>query len=123
MMVKKGVQRKWVVIAVAVYLLIMCSGSVYAHHASLLPAQHVPDAPGGSEEGKMGSPRKALGGRGGFKLKGTITLDSYVDLGKKKKRKTVESRSLRASAIGSLPSPLCNYGCSQAIMAPLYPIT
>jgi len=62
---------------------------------------------GVSEEGKTGSLRKALGG--GFKLKGAIGLDSYVDFGKKKRRKAMESRRLRASPIMPPPSPHINW--------------
>jgi len=54
----------------------------------------------------MGIPIKALGG--GFKLKGAISLDSYVDFGKKKRRKAVESRSLRKSLGVPLPAPLAD---------------
>ncbi|KAL3748172.1 hypothetical protein ACJRO7_009411 [Eucalyptus globulus] len=111
-MVKKNiVKREWVAIAVVAYLLIMVDLLPSPTSASLLPAQHVPDAPGVSEEGKTGSPRKALGGW--FKLKGAIGLDSYVDFGKKKRRKVMELRSLRASTVTSLYSPNHNVHCSQ----------
>ncbi|KAL3748174.1 hypothetical protein ACJRO7_009413 [Eucalyptus globulus] len=107
-MVKKNiVKREWVAIAVVAYLLIMMDLLPSPTSASLLPAQHVPDAPGVSEEGKMGSPRKALGG--GFKLKEAIGLDTYVDFGKKKRRKAMELRSLRASPNRSPPSPNNNF--------------
>ncbi|KAK3439895.1 uncharacterized protein LOC104417797 [Eucalyptus grandis] len=103
MMKKKSIKRKWAAIAMVTYLLFMVDLLPSLTSASFLPAQHVLDALGGSKEGKTGSPRKALGG--GFKLKGAIGLDSYVDFGKKKNRKAVESRSLRESPIVSLPSP------------------
>ncbi|XP_030458076.1 uncharacterized protein LOC115678782 [Syzygium oleosum] len=116
MMVKNGVERKWLAIAAAAYLLIMVDLLPSPTNASLLPAQHVPDAPGGSEEGKTGLPRQAIGG--GFKLKGAISLDSYVDFGKKKKKKAVESRSLRESPIVSPPSPHPNIRHSHDVLAP-----
>ncbi|KAL3748171.1 hypothetical protein ACJRO7_009410 [Eucalyptus globulus] len=103
MMKKKRVERKWVTIVVVAYLLTMVDLLPSPTSASLLPTQHASDAPGVSEEGRMGSPRKALGG--GFKFKGPIGLDSYIDFGKKKRRKAMESRSLRASPNVSLPSP------------------
>ncbi|KAI6682831.1 hypothetical protein NL676_028744 [Syzygium grande] len=92
MMKKKSVERKWVVMAVAVYLVIMVDLVPSPTNASLLPAQHLPDAP-------AGFPRKALGG--GVQTQGAISLDSYVDFGKNEKRKAVESRNLRASPIVS----------------------
>ncbi|KAL3748149.1 hypothetical protein ACJRO7_009388 [Eucalyptus globulus] len=104
MMKKKSIKRKWMAIVVAAYLLIMVDLFPSLTNASLLPTQHVPDAPGVSEEGKTGSPRKALGGW--FKLKGAIGLDSYVDFEKKKRRKAMKSRSLRASLDIPPPSPI-----------------
>ncbi|KAI6682825.1 hypothetical protein NL676_028738 [Syzygium grande] len=117
MMMKKSFGRKWAVIAVVAYLLIMMDLLPSPTIASSLPAQHLPDAAiGGSEEGKTGSPRKALGGR--FKLKGAISLHSYVDFGKSKKRKAVESRSLRGTSVVSPPSPLRNQRTSWGSHAP-----
>lgn len=46
MMKKKSVERKWVVMAVAVYSVIMVDLVPSPANASLLPAQHLPDAPG-----------------------------------------------------------------------------
>ncbi|KAL3748146.1 hypothetical protein ACJRO7_009385 [Eucalyptus globulus] len=109
MMKKKRVERKWVAIVVVAYLLIMVDLLPSPTSASLLPAQHAPDAPSGSEEGKMGSPGKALGG--GFKLKGAIDLDSSIDFGEKKRKKAVESRSLRQSLVTFPPSPNPNVHC------------
>ncbi|KAI6682826.1 hypothetical protein NL676_028739 [Syzygium grande] len=117
MMVKKGVERKWLATAAAAFLLIMVDLLPSLTNASLLPAQHVPNAPDGSKEGKTGSLRKALGG--GFKLKGAINLDSYVDFGKKKKKKkALESRSLRESPNVSPPSPRHNDRYSQNVPFP-----
>ncbi|KAL3748169.1 hypothetical protein ACJRO7_009408 [Eucalyptus globulus] len=114
-MVKKNiVEREWVAIAAVAYMLIMVDLLPSPTSASLLPAQHVPDYPGVSEEGKTGSPRKALGGW--FKLKGAIGLDSYVDFGKKKRRKAMELRSLRASPNMSPPSPNHNIIHSESLI-------
>ncbi|KAF8037077.1 hypothetical protein BT93_B0098 [Corymbia citriodora subsp. variegata] len=113
MMKKKSAERKWAAIVVAAYLLIMVDLLPSPTIASLLPAQHVLDAPGGSEEGKMGSPRKALGV--GCKLKRAIGLDSYVDFGMMKRRKAMKSRSLRASPIAPLPPPPSNIHYSQGV--------
>ncbi|KAL3748144.1 hypothetical protein ACJRO7_009383 [Eucalyptus globulus] len=103
MMTKKSIERKWVVIAVAAYLLITLDLLPSQTNASLLATQHVPDALGGSEEDKTKSPRKALGGE--FKLKGAIGLDSYIDFGKKKRRTAVKPRNLRVTPIVPPPSP------------------
>ncbi|KAI6682832.1 hypothetical protein NL676_028745 [Syzygium grande] len=117
MMMKKSFGRKWLVIAVAAYLLIIMELLPSPTIASSLPAQQLPEAAtGGSEEGKTGSPRKALGG--GFKLKGAINLVSYAGFGKKKWRKALESRSLRASPTVSLPSPHPSDSHSQFVPLP-----
>ncbi|KAL3748156.1 hypothetical protein ACJRO7_009395 [Eucalyptus globulus] len=116
MMTKKSIERKWVVIAVAAYLLITLDLLPSKTNASLLPTQHVPDAPGGSEEDRTGSPRKALGGE--FKLKGAIGLDYYIDFGKKKRRTAVKPQSLRVTSIVRPPSPRTNLPVHQFRLRP-----